>query len=86
MSVSTKKTAKAILLISGAENSHVEGATTKALSEYSLLIIDAQKISMAGRLILAFLLEIDPAHADAIGREMASISQECGMDSALELL
>ena len=86
MSVKANKRAEAVLLISGAQNSEVEIRIIEALREYSLKILDTQKIAMANRLILAIHLDIDPGHGDAISREMAKIAKELGMDSALEVL
>ena len=41
---------------------------------------------MAGRLIAAMQIEFDPAHADAIERELLSAMKPLGLDVALEVL
>ncbi|MEN9542409.1 MAG: hypothetical protein RJB54_414 [Actinomycetota bacterium] len=76
----------AIILISG--NSGPESLQTvlNILSEYSLKVVDQQKIYMAGRLIGAVQIHFDPAHADAIESELHSAMKPLGLDVALEIL
>lgn len=78
--------AKAIILISGPTSSEIEGVIQSTLKEYSLVVDDVQRIDMAGRLILAFGISLDQAHAPSIEKELAGICGKLGFDCAMELL
>lgn len=78
--------AQAIILLSGiGELSLIDKAFT-VLSSYSLTILDRQDIDMAGRIISAVLIGLDPAHADAIEGELADVMREHQIDVALDIV
>jgi predicted amino acid-binding ACT domain protein len=76
----------AIILISGNGEPDSIQKVLDILSEYSLEIVDQQSIYMSGRLIAAVKIHFDPAHADAIERELISAMKPLGLDVALEIL
>lgn len=76
----------AIILISGNSGPEAIEKVLHILSEYSLKIEDQQSIYMAGRLIAAVQIHFDPAHADAIERELISAMKPLGLDVALDIL
>jgi hypothetical protein len=76
----------AIILISGNGDLDSIKKVIDILSEYSLKIEDQQSIYMAGRLIAAVQIHFDPAHADALERELISTMKPFGLDVALEIL
>jgi predicted amino acid-binding ACT domain protein len=76
----------AIILLSGKNGPESIQKVLNILSEYSLKIEDKQSIFMAGRLIAAVQIHFDPAHADAIERELISAMKPLGLDVALEVL
>jgi len=76
----------AIILISGNSGPEPLQTVLNILSEYSLKVVDQQKICMAGRLIGAVQIHFDPVHADAIESELFSAMKPLGLDVALEIL
>jgi predicted amino acid-binding ACT domain protein len=78
--------ARAIILISGPSNPSVCAETEAVLLQYKLQITDRQVIDMAGRLIVAFLISLDPAHAKAIEVELLEKMEKFAVDVALEVL
>ena len=76
----------AIILISGAGDASVADSAQQILESYSLKILDKQHIAMAGRVIIAFHINFDPAHAKAIDEELSSEMTKHNMDVALEIL
>jgi hypothetical protein len=89
--VSAEKTAgqfkaSAIILISGIGDAAATKKAEAILHTYTLKISDQQNIYMAGRLISAFYIEFDPAHAQAIENELREFFNPMQLDVALELL
>jgi hypothetical protein len=78
--------ASAVILISGNSAPNALQTVLDILAEYSLKVVDQQKIYMAGRLIGAVQIHFDPAHADAIESELHSAMKPLGLDVALEIL
>lgn len=54
------------------------------LSEFSVKIIDVQQICIRGRLILAVLISLDQAHAEAIAIDLDHLQNESGLDIAID--
>lgn len=76
----------AIILISGAGTVSVIEPAEKILSSYNLKILDRQHIALAERIIVAFHIELDPAHANAISQELTEEMAKYSLDVALEIL
>ncbi len=78
--------AQAIVLISGVDSPAASDTAKKILSSYNLNIADNQSISMAGRLILAILIDCDPAHVPAIEDELQLEFGKLDLDVAIEVI
>jgi hypothetical protein len=76
--------ARAIILISGAANQVPNEIVSETLKPFTLSILDRQEILMAGRMIYALEVELDPAHLDAIESDLRSALNQ--LDIACELL
>ena len=62
--------ARAIILISGAASQVPNQLVDETLKPFTLSILDRQEILMAGRMILALEIELDPAHLDAVEADL----------------
>jgi hypothetical protein len=76
--------ARAIILISGAASQVPNQSVDETLKPFTLSILDRQEILMAGRMILALEIELDPAHLDAVESDLIKALDE--FDIACELL
>ena len=76
--------ARAIILISGAASQVPNQLVDETLKPFSLSILDRQEILMAGRMILALEIELDPAHLDAVESDLIKALDK--FDIACELL
>ena len=76
--------ARAIILISGAASQVPNQLVDETLKPFTLSILDRQEILMAGRMILALEIELDPAHLDAVESDLIKALDQ--FDVACELL
>ena len=76
--------ARAIILISGAASQVPNQLVDETLKPFTLSILDRQEILMAGRMILALEIELDPAHLDAVELDLLKALDQ--FDIACELL
>ena len=76
--------ARAIVLISGAASQVPNQSVDETLKPFTLSILDRQEILMAGRMILALEIELDPAHLDAVESDLLKALDK--FDVACELL
>jgi len=76
--------ARAIILISGAASQVPNQLVNETLKPFTLSILDRQEILMAGRMILALEIELDPAHLDAVEADLLKALDK--FDVACELL
>lgn len=76
--------ARAIILISGAASQVPNQLVNETLKPFTLSILDRQEILMAGRMILALEIELDPAHLDAVESDLIKALDK--FDIACELL
>jgi len=76
--------ARAIILISGAASQAPNQLVDETLKPFTLSILDRQEILMAGRMIVALQIELDPAHLDAIESDLLKALDK--FDVACELL
>jgi hypothetical protein len=49
-------------------------------------VSDSQSIALSGRVIIALEIELDPAHASAIEKDLVSILRAKNFDVAVEIL
>jgi hypothetical protein len=76
--------ARAIILISGAASQVPNHLVDETLKPFTLSILDRQEILLAGRMILALEIELDPAHLDAVESDLMKALDK--FDIACELL
>ena len=76
--------ARAIILISGAASQVPNQLVDETLKPFTLSILDRQEILLAGRMILALEMELDPAHLDAVESDLIKALDK--FDIACELL
>ena len=76
--------ARAIILISGAASQVPNQTVDETLKPFTFTILDRQEILMAGRMILALEIKLDPAHLDAIESDLVSALDH--LDVACDLL
>lgn len=76
--------ARAIILISGAASQVPNQLVDETLKPFTLSILDRQEILMAGRMILALEIELDPPHLDAVESDLIKALDK--FDIACELL
>ncbi len=76
--------ARAIILISGAASQVPNQLVDETLKPFTLSILGRQEILMAGRMILALEIELDPAHLDAVESDLIEALDK--FDVACELL
>jgi len=76
--------ARTIILISGAASQVPNQLVDETLKPFTLSILDRQEILMAGRMILALEIELDPAHLDAVESDLIKALDK--FDIACELL
>ncbi len=76
--------ARAIILISGAASQVPNQKVDETLKPFTLSILDRQEILMAGRMILALEIELDPAHLDGVESDLIKALDR--LDVACELL
>jgi hypothetical protein len=76
--------ARAIVLISGAASQVPNQLVNETLKPFTLSILDRQEILMAGRMILALEIELDPPHLEAVESDLIKALDK--FDVACELL
>ena len=76
--------ARAIILVSGAASQAPNQLVDETLKPFTLSILDRQEILMAGRMILALEIELDPAHLDSVESDLIKALDK--FDIACELL
>ena len=76
--------ARAIILISGTASQVPNQSIDETLKPFTLSILNRQEILMAGRMILALEIELDPAHLDAVESDLLKALDQ--FDIACELL
>ncbi|NDF94141.1 MAG: hypothetical protein EB122_06305 [Actinobacteria bacterium] len=75
--------ARAIIVISGAASQVPNLIVNETLKPFTLSVLDRQEILMAGRMILALEIGLDPAHLDAIESDLRSALDQLDVACAL---
>jgi phosphoserine phosphatase len=73
-----------LLLFSGVDRSGIAAGIFSALSPFSVKIIDLEQILIGDRTIFAILIELDPAHVDAIEKELSIAAASLDLDFAAQ--
>lgn len=88
MSGQTQKRPRAsftgLLLFSGVDRNGIAAGIFSALSPFSVKIIDLEQILIGDRTIFAILIELDPAHVDAIEKELSMAAASLDLDFAAQ--
>jgi len=74
----------ALILLSTAFGSGAEESLREVLAPFSLEILDTQRISLRGKLIVGILIGCDPAHVLAIEEDILNWSTATGFDAAID--
>lgn len=75
-----------MILASGPTNPEADLLVKSILSDFVHEIIAVQRIDLAGRTIIAFHIGLDPAHFEAISRDLEQSGKLQGLDIAMDLL
>lgn len=73
-----------LVLLSSVNTPGIEELLREVLAPFTLEIVEVQRITLRGRLILGMLISFDPAHGDAISNDIDEFSQKTGIDVALD--
>lgn len=73
-----------LILISGVDAPGVTQALFAALDPFSITILDIEQVVIRGRLILTTLISLDPAHAQAIEKDLLGATSKLGLDLAID--
>jgi len=73
-----------LLLFSGVDRNGIAAGIFSALSPFSVKIIDLEQILIGDRTIFAILIELDPAHIDAIEKELSIAAASLDLDFAAQ--
>ena len=73
-----------LILVSGQDRPGIMADLMTTLSEFSVKIIDVQQTCIRGRLILAVLISLDQAHAEAIAIDLDHLQKKSGLDIAID--
>ncbi|MDA2965278.1 MAG: phosphoserine phosphatase SerB [Actinomycetota bacterium] len=73
-----------LILVSGQDRPGIMADLMTTLSEFSVKIIDVQQICIRGRLILAVLISLDQAHAEAVAIDLDLLQKRNGLDIAID--
>jgi len=72
-----------LILLSGIDNPGIVSTLFATLEPFSITIIDIEQIINRSRLILTVLIELDPAHSDAIESDLDECARTLGVDMAI---
>ena len=72
-----------LLLLSGEDAPGITSSLFSTLEPFSITILDIEQLIIRSRLILTVLIELDPAHGQAIEDDLNQIAMELGVDIAM---
>jgi len=73
-----------LILLSTSADNEGEAKLLQVLAPFTLEILEIQRIELRGRFVLGALIAFDPAHAQAIEADLAQMSEETGIDVAID--
>ena len=73
-----------LILISGIDKPGVTQALFETLQPFSVKVLDIEQVVIRGRLILTTLISLDPAHAQAIEKDLIDTTSQLGLDLAID--
>jgi phosphoserine phosphatase len=72
-----------LILLSGIDAAGVASALFSALEPFSITIVDVEQLVIRSRLILTVLIDLDPAHAQAIEDDLNQLAAKLDVDIAM---
>ena len=72
-----------LILLSGIDAPGVASALFSALEPFSITIVDVEQLVIRSRLILTVLIDLDPAHAQAIDDDLNQLAAKLDVDIAM---
>jgi len=72
-----------LILLSGTDSPGIASALFSTLEPFSITILDAEQIVIRSRLILTVLIELSPAHAVAIEKDLVDCASTLNVDIAI---
>lgn len=71
-----------LILVSGVDSPGITQALFETLAPFALTVIDIEQVVIRDRLILTVLVNLDPAHADAIDADLSECADRLSIDIA----
>jgi len=81
---SDESTFTALILLSAEDKPELEQGLLAVLEPFTLTILEKQRISLRGRLIIGVLISCDPAHVLAIETDLVDFGESSGVDVAID--
>jgi phosphoserine phosphatase len=72
-----------LILLSGVDSPGISAALFSALEPFSITVLDIEQVVIRSRLILTALIELDPAHAQAIEMDLNECADKLHVDIAI---
>jgi len=71
-----------LILLSGVDTPGISSALFKTLEPFSVTILDIEQVVIRSRLILTVLIDLDPAHAQAVESDLNECAKKLNVDIA----
>ena len=71
-----------LILLSGVDTPGISSALFTTLEPFSITILDIEQVVIRSRLILTVLIDLDPAHAEAVDSDLAECAKKLNVDIA----
>jgi phosphoserine phosphatase len=68
-----------LILLSGVDTPGISSALFTTLEPFSITILDVEQVVIRSRLILTVLIDLDPAHAEAVDSDLVECAQKIGL-------
>lgn len=71
-----------LILLSGVDTPGISSALFTTLEPFSITILDVEQVVIRSRLILTVLIDLDPAHAEAVDSDLIECAKKLNVDIA----
>ena len=71
-----------LILVSGVDSPGITEALFQTLAPFAITVLDIEQVVIRDRLILTALINLDPAHADAIDEDLNACAGRLSIDIA----
>ncbi len=72
-----------LILLSGVDSPGISSALFSTLEPFSIVVLDIEQVVIRSRLILTVLIELDPAHASAVEKDLNQCATNLTVDIAI---